>query len=285
MGNAVSKIFDREAARYDGWFESRRGRALFQSEVRCLQGVSAGLPRPWLEVGVGTGRFAEALGIEVGVDPARGALEYAARRGIRALPGVGQALPFDDGEFGTVFVIVTICFADDPVGLLSEARRAVMPRGGIVLGIVPAGSPWARFYVKKGRAGHTFYSQARFYTLMELEHLLKSASLRIERAASTLFQNPSDEPLEVESPHEGATEGAGFVAVLCRPQVRADRGVDVGRSTEDSSANEAEPLICMKDDVEIDRGSPHCPYPSSQCRFREWCLVRETVRAKEEGRR
>ena len=177
MGAAGIEIFDREAARYDAWFGSERGKALFGSEIPCLQRLSAGLPRPWLEVGVGTGRFAEALGIEVGVDPARATLEYAARREIRVLPALGQALPFEDGEFGAVFVIVTICFADDPGGLLQEAARVAGEEGGVVLGIVPAASPWGRFYAEKGRAGHTFYSQARFFSLDELEEIAQSAGL------------------------------------------------------------------------------------------------------------
>ena len=80
-----SEIFQREADRYDAWFDSEHGGALFGSEVRCLQQVSAGLPRPWLEVGVGTGRFAESLEVDIGVDPAIRALRYAARRGVSLL--------------------------------------------------------------------------------------------------------------------------------------------------------------------------------------------------------
>jgi ubiquinone/menaquinone biosynthesis C-methylase UbiE len=210
------QLFDREAARYDAWFDSDRGQALFASELICLRQLTADLPRPWLEVGVGTGRFAEALGVDVGVDPAVGAIQHAARRGVKALPALGQALPFEDGEFGTAFVIVTLCFAEDPLGLLFETRRVVAKPGGVVLGIVPAESPWGHFYSEKAASGHVFYSRARFYTLAQLGSLIRSASLRIERAASTLFQAPDCECFEVESARDGLHEAAGFAALLCR---------------------------------------------------------------------
>ncbi len=213
-----SEIFQREADRYDAWFDSEHGRALFGSEVRCLQQVSAGLPRPWLEVGVGTGRFAEPLEVDIGVDPAIRALRYAARRGVSVLAAVGEALPLKDGRFGAVFVIVTLCFADKPGALLREAARVVSRDGAIVLGIVPAESPWGRFYAAKARAGHVFYSAARFFTLPDLRHLAEAAGLRAERAVSTLFQRPGGGSYAVEPPREGEHAGAGFVATLCRPR-------------------------------------------------------------------
>jgi SAM-dependent methyltransferase len=218
------EVFDREAARYDAWFESERGRALFASEVSCLQHLVRGLPRPWLEVGVGTGRFAQALDIDVGVDLAPAALRYAVGRGIRGLTARGEALPFGDGSFGTVFIIVTLCFARDPAALLHDARRVVGEGGSVVLGIVPAGSPWGRSYRQKADAGHTFYSQARFFTLAELKQLAGGAELRLERSASTLFQEPGRDACEVEPPREGESEdeSAGFVAMLFRPAL--DRG-------------------------------------------------------------
>ena len=285
IGTSGFEIFDREAARYDAWFDSERGNALFDSEVLCLRQLSTDLPRPWLEVGVGTGRFAEALGIEVGVDPSRAALEYAARRGIRVLPALGQALPFEDGEFRAVFVIVTICFADDPAGLLREAARVAGGEGAVVLGIVPVGSPWERSYAEKGRAGHTFYSQARFFSLDELERLARSAGLSFERSVSTLFQKPGDGPFEVEPPREGSHDEAGFVAVLCRRRPESHSGGPADRSASDPGDREMEPLVCMKDNVEVDRENPRCRHPSSQCPFREYCRVREAQRAKEKEQR
>ncbi len=43
--------------------------------------------------------------------------------------------------------------------------------------------------------------------------------------------------------------------------------------------DESGPLVCMKDDVEIDGDDPRCKHPTSKCRFRESCLVTEAVRA------
>ena len=205
-------VFQRHAARYDAWFESDRGRALFASEVRCLRRLSNGLPRPWLEVGVGTGRFAQALAVDVGADPALRALSLAAQRGVQVVAALGEALPFPDHAFGTVLVIVTICFADDPEGLLREARR-VTSEGGVVLGIVPAASSWGRFYAAKGRRGHLFYSRARFFSLEDLDDLARRAGLRLEGTASTLLQEPEGQSLRVEAPQSGIAPGAGFVAL------------------------------------------------------------------------
>jgi len=207
-------VFQRHAARYEAWFDTPRGWALFESEAQCLRRVSRGLPRPWLEVGVGTGRFARALGIDVGVDPAGRMLPYALARGVPVGEALGEALPFADGSFGAVFVVVTICFAQDPAALFREAWRVLTEGGGLVLGIVPAGSPWGRFYRAKAEAGHPFYSAARFFSPGELGRLARDARLTRWAAASTLLQSPQDEVLQVERTHGGADPRAGFVSLL-----------------------------------------------------------------------
>lgn len=216
MTQSSAEVFEREAGRYDAWFDSAHGRPLFESEVLCLQRLSAHLPRPWLEIGVGTGRFAERLGVDVGVDPAMQALEYAAGCGIPVVAGIGEALPFRDSRFGTAFVIVTLCFAQRADALLQEAMRVIRLDGAVVLGIVPAESPWGRFYAAKARAGNPFYSAARFFTLAELSQAAEGASLIPERAITTLFQPPGGDAYVIEAPREGEHATGGFVAVLCR---------------------------------------------------------------------
>jgi SAM-dependent methyltransferase len=252
---------------------------LFASEVLCLQQLSSEFPRPWLEIGVGTGRFAGALGVDIGVDPASSVLQYAKRRGIRTLQAMGHALPFKAGQFGAVFVIATLCFADDAEGLLREAVRVTRPEGGIVLGIVPAESPLGKSYAARGRAGHLFYSEARFFTLEEVRNLAKDVGLRFDRSVSTLFGSSDEGTFEIERPRQGEARRAGFVAMLFRPRSRP-AGNTTTPAREDQDSETPRSLICMKDNLEIDPDNPRCPYPSSQCRFREWCPVRKALRSK-----
>jgi SAM-dependent methyltransferase len=252
---------------------------LFASELLCLREVSGNLPRPWLEIGVGTGRFADALGIDVGVDPASGVLPYGKRRGVRTVRAMGRALPFQDGEFGAVFVIVTLCFADDAAQLLREAARVTRPDGGIVVGIVPAENPWGRFYASRGKRGHIFYSEAKFYTLEQVRDMARLAELRGDRVVSTLFQRPGQGPLEIERPREGEDKRAGFVAMLFRLR-RRPATCTTPPSRENEGCEIPGFLLCMKENTEIDPDNPRCPFPSSQCRFRELCPVRDTMRSK-----
>lgn len=172
-------------------------------------------PGPRLEVGVGSGRFAAALGLEVGLDPARTPLHLATRRAVTVVQGAGEQLPFGDGTFAGVVFVVTLCFGDDPAALLGEARRILAPSGRLLAGVVPLDSAWGRRYEAQGRAGHPFYRGARFLTTAEHRRMLTTAGFTITGAYSTLTQAQSDEPMW-EQAHEGAVAGAGFVAFEAR---------------------------------------------------------------------
>jgi SAM-dependent methyltransferase len=208
--------FDRLAQRYDAWFEEDEGRLIFQTELSALRELARGLPRPWLEVGVGSGRFASALGIDVGIDPSERLLELARKRGLTVLPGRGEELPFPDASFGTAFLIVTICFLPEPAPVLREIARVLRENGRLVLGLVPRESRWGKHYLAEGHRGHPFYSQATFYSLEELSGLLSRAGFQIERCLSTLYQPPGG-VREVERPRPGCDPAAGFLAILARP--------------------------------------------------------------------
>ncbi len=102
-------------------------------------------PAPGPTDGLGTcaDDLAQATGTTV---PAARAVLHRARRarrpeGVHVVRGAGEGLPFRDAAFGTVLVVVTLCFADDPAALLREARRVLRPGGGVVLGDAPAPDP------------------------------------------------------------------------------------------------------------------------------------------------
>lgn len=213
----TAALFDRLTDRYDAWYDGPVGRLLFSNEVACLAPLVDALDHPRLEVGVGSGRFARALAIGWGIDPARRPLGLAAGRGIRVAQAAGERLPFPDATFAAVVVVVTLCFADDPLALLAEARRVVDDDGGVVLGDVFAESPWGRDYQNRAASGHPFYSAARFLTREQTLDTAQRAGLQLIRSRSTLLQPPGDAP-HPETPTEGEAENAGFVGWLCRPR-------------------------------------------------------------------
>lgn len=212
MVESKIRVFDSLASDYDAWFE-REGRLIFASEVEALRQILPWLPRPWIEIGVGSGRFAQALGIDVGLDPSSRLLEIARNRGISAFLGWGDEMPFRDGVFGTAFFVVTLCFVDSPERILSEAARLLKSGGKVVLGLVLKGSPWGQLYQMRKKTGHRFYKYARFYDYGEVDTFLKQAGLSIERVLSTLFQNPGQVD-HVEEPQQGFSQQAGFTVIL-----------------------------------------------------------------------
>ena len=66
--STVVPAFDELARDCDDWFDGE-GKVIFPIEVQALQKVLPSLPGPWLEVGVGGGRFAQASGVKAGIDP------------------------------------------------------------------------------------------------------------------------------------------------------------------------------------------------------------------------
>jgi len=209
--NPVFSPFDELASEYDAWFD-KDGSLIFFIEVQAFKTLLPSLPKPWLEIGVGSGRFAQALGIETGIDPAIKLVEMAKLRGIKAFQGRGEQELYDRGTLGTVFLIVTLCFLDSPLDVLREVNRILAPDGKIVLGLVLKESPWGRFYQQEKDEGHRFYRYATFYSYDEVVRLLVQAGFVTERIISTLFQEP-DNVRNMEIPREGYFPDAGFTII------------------------------------------------------------------------
>lgn len=208
-------VFNMLAREYDAWYDSKKGMPLYESEVLCLQPFVSELQRPLLEIGVGTGRFAARfLGI-IGIDPALETLRLASRRGVPTVLGVGEKLPFKDESFGGILIILTLCFVDDPTKVLRESWRVLCEGGGLILGTVPKDSHWGAFYLDKKKEGNPFFEKATFYTMKEIEKMLKRAGFRIKKIRSTLFQRPGEKSV-VEEPSDTYEKTAGFVCLLSR---------------------------------------------------------------------
>ena len=217
MGEIV-QLFEELAERYDAWYDGPVGRVAFPLEVAVLQPLLKGSPKPWIEIGVGSGRFAKELQVDVGIDPAMKPLLLARQRNITVVQAVGEKLPFRDASFGAVLIVVTLCFVSDPICVLREARRVLHKDGALVLGMIFADSPWGEFYKRKANEGHPFYRSAHFLSRADLKQMLDFVGFRVVAARSTLRQPPSDFSLQPELVLDGDLPDAGFVGWKAVPQ-------------------------------------------------------------------
>jgi SAM-dependent methyltransferase len=202
--------FEQHPGRYDRWFD--RHPAVFAAEVRALRSL-----RPpggqGLAIGVGTGRFAQALDVEDGVDPSPEMRRRAQQRGIRVRAGTAEDLPYDDDQFDVALLVTTICFVDDVEQSLAEAHRVLAPGGALLIGMVDRESPLGQRYESK-KEDHPFYYAAHFHTTEEVVAAMRATGFE-EFAFRQTLVHPLDEVEDPEPVKPGHGEGA-FVAIRGR---------------------------------------------------------------------
>ena len=134
----MNTVFNHSALEYDDWFV--RNEPIYRSE---LAAVKAFMPKGGrgLQIGVGTGRFAEPLGVKEGVEPAKAMDAMARERGIKVYEAYAEELPFEDGSFDLVLMVTVLCFLADPFRALSEATRILKPEGCLIIGMIDRNSP------------------------------------------------------------------------------------------------------------------------------------------------
>lgn len=206
--------FDRDAgaaAAYDEWYDSPAGRSVLEVEGRCVRALMTGTPRPWVEVGTGTGRFGEFVGAELGLDPALPMLRLADARLPSVAIGSGESLPLRDASIGAILVVTVIEFVADPGQVLQEIVRALRADGRAVIGFIERESVWAAAYAEQGREPDSVFHSARFFGVDDLLELAAGTGLRLTATRSGLFAPPGEvQPDRIEV---GAQPGAGFVAL------------------------------------------------------------------------
>ncbi|MBK8427628.1 MAG: methyltransferase domain-containing protein [Lewinellaceae bacterium] len=199
-------VFQSKAAEYDGWFD--RHPTLFQSELAAIRLVLPPFGKG-LEIGVGTGRFASALGIRHGLEPLDDFAEIARSRGIEVVKGVAENLPYPAVSFDLVLMVTVDCFLDDVPKAFAEAHRVLIPGGSFVVAFLDKNGSIAKKYKESGKAA---YQNARFHSPEEIVDVMTGAGFAGFRFAQTLFSHNEDEIIGVEKPAFGVRKGS-FVVV------------------------------------------------------------------------
>jgi len=127
--------------------------------------------------------------------------------------GVAERLPFRDGAFDLILMVTVLCFVNDPLSALQEARRVVRPSGQVLLGILDRDSPLGMKY-QAGADSSRFYRGVRFLSASEACLLLEMAGCEVRETYQTLLSDPSD-LTSAEPVLEGNGQGL-FVVISAR---------------------------------------------------------------------
>ena len=136
--------FDNHPDEYDQWFVINR--QAFQSELKAIQKVLPPAGKG-IEVGVGSGIFAQPLGIKEGIEPSFAMRERAEQRGIHAINGVAEDLPYPGQSIDFVLMVTTLCFVDDVYKSFGEIHRILKDKGRFIIGFVDKNSPIGKEYL------------------------------------------------------------------------------------------------------------------------------------------
>jgi ubiquinone/menaquinone biosynthesis C-methylase UbiE len=199
--------FEKYTDRYENWFE--RNKYVYQSEINAIRQI---LPdfKKGVEIGVGSGRFAEPLGIKFGIEPSSKMRKIARDRGIKVVEGTAENLAFKDCSFDLALMVTTLCFLYDERKAFMEIYRILKYGGYFINGFVDKNSRVGRIY-QKNKQKSVFYRTAGFFNTEEVVRLLKKTGFRKFKFRQTVF-NELDKIKQTESVKEGYGDGS-FVVI------------------------------------------------------------------------
>jgi len=175
--------FDHYADEYDNWFINNK--FAFQSELKAIKKV---IPenKDGIEIGIGSGIFAEPLGIKEGIEPSKAMREKAKRKNINVIDAVAEKLPYHDESKDFVLMVTTICFVDDINKSFKEVNRILKNDGSLIIGFVDKESVIGKVYLEHKNES-VFYKDAVFFGTEELFGILKATGFKIENVYQTIF--------------------------------------------------------------------------------------------------
>lgn len=204
---AKKKPFDENSDLYENWF--KKNPEVYQSELCAIKDL---LPenQSGFEIGIGSGLFAQPLGIKEGIDPSAKMASLARKRGLKVFDEIAEKLPYEDLSKDFALMVTSICFIDDLSKALQEAYRVLKFQGSLIIGFVDKESPVGKIY-QQFKDESVFYKEAVFYSTKEVLTHLEKENFKIEKINQTVF-GQIEEIDKVQDFKEGYGEGS-FVVI------------------------------------------------------------------------
>ncbi|HUV55192.1 MAG TPA: class I SAM-dependent methyltransferase [Candidatus Krumholzibacteriaceae bacterium] len=218
MREAV-KAFDQVAGFYDDWYSHPQGRQVFEVELTALESLipDSGLG---LEVGAGTGVFAESLSEKdrtiICLDPSGAMLAKARERKMPAIIGVGEHIPITKGAVSFAYMATTLEFLENPVAAFNQVRETTKKDAPLTILFINADSAWGSLYRRIGVKGDPVFRHARLRSLPEVHEILVEAGYVIQESVGTLTTGPAELDVGIELKEPGPE--TGVIVVRASPE-------------------------------------------------------------------
>jgi ubiquinone/menaquinone biosynthesis C-methylase UbiE len=193
---------------YEKWFKENEN--TFQSELLAIRQVVP-IGKKGIEIGIGSGIFAEQLDIKFGIDPSEKMLDLARKRDLNVVNGFAENLPFPDESFDFAAFITSICFIKNPEKAIKEAYRILRKEGEIIIAFIDKHSKLGQI-LDKEKDSSKFYSVASFCSVSEIIKIIENNEFKVSKIIQTLID--IDVRL-VEQPLEGFGKGS-FVVIKAK---------------------------------------------------------------------
>jgi SAM-dependent methyltransferase len=164
-----SEAFDNFALEYDEWFETHE--VEYEQELKAIREFLPKLGKG-VEIGAGTGRFSQPLGISLGIEPSKAMRNIAISRGVNIVAGTAESLPVEDSLYDYALFVTTVCFLDTPETAFREVYRILKAGGLIIVGLIDRDSKLGKKYEER-KSGSRFYKDANFRPVKEIQNDLK----------------------------------------------------------------------------------------------------------------
>ncbi len=199
--------YDTLGAVYDEWFIEND--KLFVAECSAVAALlDEGVE--YREIGVGTGIFAEKLGIREGVEPSEDMARFARKRGVRVIGGVAEKLPYPADSAEGLVMITVDPFLTDINAAFGEACRALKEGGSFVVAFIDRATPLGAGY-EEHKDESDFYRGATFRTHDEIRAIAENAGFTYARSVQTVFALDNAAQEVKEGHGEGVFAVAKFV--------------------------------------------------------------------------
>ncbi|ADY73227.1 Methyltransferase type 11 [Desulfurobacterium thermolithotrophum DSM 11699] len=171
-------FFGKVAEKYDMFFETSYGKAVFELEKQLLLKVLS-RENSLLEVGCGTGFWSKVLIEEdfkepTGIDISKDMLAIAKKKGLKKLVlGNAEFLPFKSDSFDTAFFVTSLEFIKNKKRAFVEAVR--VSRKSVVVAFLNRYSFLCLYRALRSFFKESIYTPGNFLTVDEVKNLSKYA--------------------------------------------------------------------------------------------------------------